>query len=343
MEGPAKITGGTGVGDYLHCADEKLAETRLADLLCAGAEPVIRRIVPFKLRNRGDPADIEDVCSDAMAAVMASLEQLREDGGREEIADFHAFVAVIAYRACSDWVRRRFPQFHRLRNRARYFVQSSTDLALWQDASGDWLCGWLRWQPHAGRPSIMPAVADPERLAEDLALSPVQNPAAPIRQILERAGGPVAFDTLIHILALHWGVTDSPHAVGLDSLPVADSAPLPDAVMERNQWLLDLWREICILPARQRAALLLNLRDETGNCATTVFVSSGVAGLPELAAALAMPLEEFVELWRHMPLSDLDIASRLNVSRQQVINFRKCAKERLVRRLRKDSTELEKP
>ena len=160
------------LGEYLHCASGALAESRLADLLSADAEPVIQRIVHFKLRNRGSEADMEDVCSDAMAALMGSLEQMRESGG-PEISDFPAFVAVIAYRACSDWVRRKYPQFHRLRNRTRYFVQSAADLALWQDASGDWLCGWRRWQPGAGRPAIVPASPDPDRLAAELTpLSP---------------------------------------------------------------------------------------------------------------------------------------------------------------------------
>jgi hypothetical protein len=112
---------------------------------------------------------------------------------------------------------------------------------------------------------------------------------------------------------------------------------------------MDLWREICRLPPNQRSALLLNLRDESGNCATTLFVAAGVAGLPAIAATLGIPLEEFVELWRGMPLNDLDIAGRLGVTRQQVINLRKCAKERLARRLaggagrRKNSMETERP
>ena len=326
----------TALGDYLRSSSQASAEARLAELICQDVEPVIRRIVPFKLRHRANASDVEDVCSDAVASVMASLEQMREGGAREEISDFHAFVAVIAYRACSDWIRRRYPQFHRLRNRMRYFVQTSADLALWQDPGGDWLCGWRRWQPAARRPAIVAASPDPDALADDLTPSKSQsrNPASVIRQVLDRTGGPVAFDTLVHILARHWDVSDTPQPVELESLPIADSAPLADAVLERNQWLTELWREICSLPPNQRAALLLNLRDETGSCATTVFVATGIAGLSDIAATLEIPVEKFVELWRGMPLNDQDIAARLGVTRQQVINLRKCARERLARRLR---------
>jgi hypothetical protein len=155
--------------------------------------------------------------------------------------------------------------------------------------------------------------------------------------IFHMTGGPIPFDLLVRTVAECWGVTDHPQAADVATLPLADQAPLPDANLERNQWLATLWGEILELPPKQRIALLLNLRDESGACATTVFIAAGVAGFDQLAAALEMPTEEFVELWRGMPLDDSQIAARLNLSRQQVINLRKCAKERLARRLMKKS------
>jgi hypothetical protein len=38
-------------------------------------------------------------------------------------------------------------------------------------------------------------------------------------------------------------------------------------------------------------------------------------------------------LWKELPLDDLTIAGRLGATRQQVINLRKSARARLVRRL----------
>jgi hypothetical protein len=40
------------------------------------------------------------------------------------------------------------------------------------------------------------------------------------------------------------------------------------------------------------------------------------------------------ELWPTLPRDDQWIADRLGVTRRQVINLRKCARERLARRLR---------
>jgi len=158
------------------------------------------------------------------------------------------------------------------------------------------------------------------------------DPARLLEALFKKAGGPVVFDSAVRLIALSMGVVERAETEA-SSMPLADPAPLPDAAPERRQWLERLWSEIIELQPRQRAALLLNLRDEAGACATTVFVASGVAGLADLAAALNMPVEEFAELWRGMPLEDLQIAERLSITRQQVINLRKCARERLARRI----------
>jgi RNA polymerase sigma factor (sigma-70 family) len=95
-----------------------------------------------------------------------------------------------------------------------------------------------------------------------------------------------------------------------------------------------LWREIRELPARQAVALLLSLRDEKGREVVSLFPLTGTATLREIAAAIALPAERFAGLWSRLPLDDLSIAELLGATRQQVINLRKSARERLARRLR---------
>jgi hypothetical protein len=47
-----------------------------------------------------------------------------------------------------------------------------------------------------------------------------------------------------------------------------------------------------------------------------------------------MPAQEFAGLWNELPLADDAIARRLGLMRQQVVNLRKSARERLGRRMR---------
>jgi hypothetical protein len=89
-----------------------------------------------------------------------------------------------------------------------------------------------------------------------------------------------------------------------------------------------------LLPLNQRAALLLNLKDAEGRGCIALFTVTNIATLRELAEALEMKAEILAELWNKLPLEDAKIAELLKLTRQQVINARKSARERLARRLR---------
>jgi hypothetical protein len=58
-----------------------------------------------------------------------------------------------------------------------------------------------------------------------------------------------------------------------------------------------------------------------------------VAGIRQIAEILEFPAEEFAAMWNVLPMDDLAIAAKLGVTRQQVINLRKSARERLLRRI----------
>jgi DNA-directed RNA polymerase specialized sigma24 family protein len=61
-------------------------------------------------------------------------------------------------------------------------------------------------------------------------------------------------------MAQVWDVLDNPATV--ESVEVACPLPSAETGLERRQWTERLWREIGELPPKQRAALLLNLRDQ---------------------------------------------------------------------------------
>ena len=95
-----------------------------------------------------------------------------------------------------------------------------------------------------------------------------------------------------------------------------------------------MWKEICDLPLRHRAALLLNLRDSHGADALELFQLTRVAGIHEIAKSLDFQPEDFARIWNRLPLDDAAIADHLGLKRQQVINLRQSARARLSRRLK---------
>ena len=88
------------------------------------------------------------------------------------------------------------------------------------------------------------------------------------------------------------------------------------------------------MPRRQRIALLLNLRNPHGINVITLIPTTGVATFEQIAQALEIPAAEFEQLWVELPLDDLRLAAYLGATRQQVINLRKTARERLLKRMR---------
>jgi hypothetical protein len=104
--------------------------------------------------------------------------------------------------------------------------------------------------------------------------------------------------------------------------------------VEKRIFLQRLWEEVRELPLAQRAALLLNLREADGRGCLALFPATGVATLRQIAETLEISAERLAELWLQLPLDDATIAGLLDLTRQQVINLRKSARERLARRLK---------
>lgn len=59
------------------------------------------------------------------------------------------------------------------------------------------------------------------------------------------------------------------------------------------------------------------------------FELRGVASLRQLAALLSFSPEQFAAIWPELPQDDATIAQRLQLQRQQVINLRRVARDRL--------------
>ena len=104
--------------------------------------------------------------------------------------------------------------------------------------------------------------------------------------------------------------------------------------VEQRDFLRRLWSEVTLLPASQRVALLLNLRDTGGRGVLALLAHTRVATPGQIADALALSADSLAALWPALPMEDAGIAEILGVPRQQVINLRKSARARLARRLR---------
>jgi hypothetical protein len=310
----------------LEAADEETRRYELERLLVARAAPIVDRVLGGRFREEsllGEP-EMEEI----RAVINLQLVSRLQDAMRSKlhsILDFDEYVSVLANNAAYEALRFRFPEHQRLKTRIRYILTRDRRFAVWSTGQGS-VCGLVQWN---GR--------NPVRLesGQVRALVPAagERPAEALDQIFRELGQPVRLGLLVSVLADVWNVSEV--AGRRPYRPTAAGVPAPDAGYERRAALEALWKEIRELPPLQAAAILLNLRDGDGNDAVALFFVLGLATLQEIATAAGLAEERLLELWPQLPLADNDIAAMLGLTRQQVINLRKSARERLYRRLRR--------
>lgn len=308
------------LGPLLAAESDAARDAALAPLVTRAQE-----IVDDVLARRGHGMTGDETADVASSVILRLIRRLRSISESETgaISRFDDFVATLTYHVIYDFLRNRFPERARLKNRLRYVVTRDPRLASWPSPSGT-MTGLSAWKGAASyRPlAISPDDASPAMLDAD-------DPAKAVINILQRAGGPALFDDLVRLTALLWNVRE------IESVQTEiASEDLPLQRMEARQLLDLLWREIRELQPRQRTALLLNLRDADGENAVSLLVTLGAATIDEVSDAIGLTTEELAGIWNELPLGDLRIASMLGVTRQQVINYRKAARERLARRMR---------
>ena len=325
---------------FLRAQDDIASGTALEVLICESAQPVVRDVIRNKLRVGHFPDrdltddQAADLASDVTMKLVGRLRELRSQPTTRAINNFRGYVAVMAYHACDEFLRQKYPRRHSLKNQLRYLLTHRDGLKLWDSGDGTLVCGYAEWDRALPvNESASRSLREMRTRSTEMALPEL------VSAIFDRCGAPLELDELVSLVADLWEIRDEPtapvpiddHTVEARSGKEESSSKLDDRIDRRSQ-LEKLWVEISELPLRQRVALLLGLRDDQGRGVLTLFPLIRVASLRQIAETLAMSAEQLAEVWNHLPLEDATIAQSLGITRQQVINLRKCARQRLWRR-----------
>jgi hypothetical protein len=322
---------------YLTSQEDEKVEDALSTLVVVHAQPVARRVIARRLHG-AQPDLLDDVCNDALASLVSRLRALRREGaGQPPITDFAAYAAGVTANAVNQHLASRYPEHNRLRRRLRLVCVSDPRLRIWESASGSWLCGRAS---HSGEERA--SAGDLEACKSELSRVRLPRDLADlVVVILKQTGRPVELNELTQFSAAVTGSVDQPHDVDRLEDTLADTLPLASHRTEMSAWVRQIWLEIGMLPDRQRFALLMNLRSPHGT-AIELIEDVGVATFAELADVLGMTKQALAEIWNRLPLDDNEIAEKLGVERQQVINLRSSARQRLQRRMRQCQYRVEK-
>jgi RNA polymerase sigma factor (sigma-70 family) len=334
---------------YLRAESEEKAENFLAHLITQHVNPIIRESIGYKLRSifsssalGQDAQQREDLCQDALVRLLPQLRRCRANRHAETIRDLRGFVATIAYRTYYDYLRRKYPHRRLLKNKLRYLLTHQPGLAIWDIDADETAAGYAAWRgqsvTRSGREKLSRLMGDAHALLPAATLTKEcasRQPSDLLAAIFDFLGGPVALDDLVNLVAVLWEIKEPTTEAGEEALAVLrDPAPNAGESAQQGEFLRGLWAEVLQLPVRQRRALLLNLRDASGQGCIELLPLTGVASMAEIAGALEMSADELAALWGRVPLDDQELAERLALTRQQIINLRKAARARLARRLK---------
>lgn len=350
---------------FMTAKAEEAAREALGVVLETHALPLVRAVVRRELSwdaGRGaSDADLDDVASAVVVRLTACLTRARrEQDVSEPIANLRAYAGQMAANECADWMRARFPARARLTAQVRYACRHHDELALWPWRERDWLCGLAIWRDAQDPVDAHVLAALRGRLAAPLSAvaSEAKRIVTALLTVLRETGGPCRVSDTVTLVADVLGIDEGAatplagsaggSASGDGGARVEARASFEDAAAVRlasrdaaadrhaeqqREFLTRVWREVRQLPIGQRVALLLNLRDEGHADALELLTASEVATHDELSACVGMSPQELTALLPELPKDDEWIARRLGMTRRQVINLRKCARERLARRL----------
>jgi hypothetical protein len=298
------------------------SRTAAIESLLLEMRPVVRTVARRAWTAAMLTQDLEDVESTVNLRLFRRL-QLARLYEEHAIHGLEEFVATLTYNSVYDLLRRRFPERTRLKSRLRYLFTHNRRFALWSEG-GTIVCGPADWRDRvaARQHDITPETAS-------LAMTETAEPANAMLAVFARLGAPLPFDDLVDLAAGLWGISAAERPL----LREATCGGTSDRI-EARQYLMQLWDEMRELRAPQRAALLLNLRDDEGDNALIHLVSAGIASMDELSDAIGIPGARLAAIWETLPIGDADIGEMLGLTRQQVINLRKSARERLARRMK---------
>lgn len=298
----------------------------LQDLIATEAGPVIRRILSSYRNTSFTKEDREDLLSTVHLRLIGKLRRVLESADHF-IRNLNDYVASLTWNALHETMRQSFPERKRLRNRIRYSTQHDERLVLIAEGNAA-ICATREQGPPFVARSLAPGIGGRLALAGH-----EEGLGDTLFELLTHAGHPVLLDDVVRVIGDLLNITEAQWTEADETMPDPRQGAL--AIVQSREYLMALRDEVRELPVMQRSALLLNLRDGEGGCATIFFILTGVMTFDELAGLMDLLPEELASLWNDLPLDDQSIAFRLGRTRQQVINLRKSARERLLRRLQK--------
>jgi RNA polymerase sigma factor (sigma-70 family) len=337
------------LASYLEATDLQAREALLEELMVVHTVPIIRRVLRQQLGvvslegKSFTNSEAVDLCQEIVARILVKLRELPLQVHSKEIQDYVSYTIRISRNSCHDYLRSKYPLRHQLKTRLRYLISGNQRYLFWQSPlMYKQCCGLSEWK---GTPPRQKGLSDEllvERIKSQLEVTP--NLTSKVLEeivnlIFAQINSPIEIDRLVTLVAR---ILDSRELVieSLDldhswaTVEIADRRLRADEMIEYRERIRRLWQEIVKLPVGQRKIIVLSPIDQNGEDLWSLLIESGVVKFSDLLTALEMTREDFLVLWRRMPLQSAELARYLGLTRENIARWRYYARQRLKKSLR---------
>ncbi len=316
------------------------------ELIAVYADPIIKKVLLQRLniyftpsRKVLNPPEAEDLYQTVILKLIALIGADKTGSVTQNISEMTNYVAMITHNVCNDFLRMKYPERNRLKNKLRDLMRRHPDYTCWV-AESRIICGRKSWIGLAEADNTVNLVNEFIRSESGGSNGKlnidrlVQLPLSQLTaELFSRCRGPIELDHLVLIISNLQGIKDglneSLDVEKLSTSHISDSPTRYYEHLEVKELLLRLWEAVCDLPLNQRRAFIFTSSDHSGESLLHRVLRERVITMAQLYQSLDMTREELISIWQKLPMNAPAAASVMGTSAGMVAKWRHRALKRL--------------
>ena len=326
-------------------AVEKTHQGSIDELIAAYADPIIKRVLLQRLSLHIDPRrkglnqpEAEDLYQTVLLKLVSCLGATGNALKTQDIYEVGNYVATITHNVCNDFLRMKYPERNRLKNKLRDLIRRNPDFTCWMMENRT-LCGHIKWAGCSESSVAEKLIGEIDEQDHDQSgrlkiADLVKLPLSKlVSELFHRFEGPVEIDNLVQIVAKLQGIkerlNESIDGDDLSTLEMTNSLARHDEYLEVKELLLRLWNTCGELPLNQRKAFIFTSHDYTGESILHRVLREQIVPISQIYKSLNLTREELMMIWKRLPMSTADAAMELGTSIAMIAKWRHRALRKL--------------
>lgn len=325
----------------------RMTESDIDYVIKMVADPLARLILTKRLNfvlgtslSSSRQPDAEDLYQTVMLKVAGFLANIEINDRWPSPDEMRGYLARIIHNVCNDFLRQKYPERSRLKDRIRDILKRHRDFDMWNGINGV-VCGFKSQRGQAESPQVRVLLLDlaaysGAKEVDELGIRQLERLKMPelLAELFRRLGGPINIDHLINIISEMQGIKDRPHE-SIDT--IAYSEPIPASrsndgfdLIASQELLHKIWRALCEMKLNQRRAYLYIQTDYEGQSLLHVIIHQQAVALNEILQSLELTREDLILLLQRVPMDTTMAAIELGTSNSMIAKW----KHRALRKVR---------